>query len=130
MNVTYNQKIIDKSDESMRKIKQRFAKIMYTIESDAKRLAPVDTGYLRNNIHTDKISDTHFIVRSSANYSACVEFGTKAHIIKPVEKQVLHWKKGEEDFFAKRVQHPGTTAQPFMRPAFKMAKLRLKKFIK
>ena len=126
MEASYTYKFKDKSGEAIQIIKNKFSKIMWLMERDAKIFAPVDTGFLRNNIHLDKKSDTYYILRSSANYSAHVEFGTKPHIIIPVNKKALHWKKGEEDIFAKKVNHPGTNAQPFMRPAFSIAKERIK----
>lgn len=64
-----------------------------------------------------------------APYAAAVEFGTGPHIIEPRKDRAeasgqlrtnphLRWKTdGGGEVFAKRVKHPGTTAQPFMRPA-------------
>lgn len=47
-------------------------------------------------------------------YAHMVEFGTKAHIIKAAEGRVLSIAGRS----VSEVMHPGTKAQPFMRPTF------------
>ena len=42
------------------------------------------------------------------------EVGTKPHVIEPRDKQALAWPGGKHP--VKRVNHPGTRAQPFMVP--------------
>jgi HK97 gp10 family phage protein len=97
------------------------------IESNAKRLAPVSNraggGNLRSYIN-HKITEGGFSaeVTSHADYSAYVEYDTRAHIIWAKKAKALHFKKGGADVFAKWVWHPGTKAQPFMRPAFESEK--------
>lgn len=77
------------------------------------RVAPVDTGFLRNNISYDVSGGTLNI--SMPEYGYYLEFGTKPHVITPKNKKSLHWKSGGADVFAMRVNHPGTEAQPFIR---------------
>lgn len=69
----------------------------------------------------------------TAKYAAFVEFGTKPHVITPVNKRVLAWTDGGSGqyvtaasgrsyykgrassyTFAMRVNHPGTKPNPFM----------------
>ena len=126
MKVKFNINYVDKSEEFLDRITKKFAKVMYEMEADAKRLAPVDTGRLRNAINIQKISDFHFILRDGVNYGIFVEFGTKPHVIKVKTAKALHWEKEGEDFFAKYVMHPGTNAKPFFRPAYYIAKEKIK----
>lgn len=80
------------------------------VEQDIKRNAPVDTGELvrsvrrRDNLITISAPHWHF-----------VEYGTRPHIIRPRSKQALWWPGAHHP--VKSVYHPGTQAQPFIRPA-------------
>ena len=55
------------------------------IQSDAKKLAPVNLGMLRNKIELEKISDLTFAVDSKASYSPYIEFGTGANVSVPAD---------------------------------------------
>lgn len=57
------------------------------IQNDAKRLAPVNFGQLRNGIKLEKISDLTFGVESTASYSPYVEFGTGGKVSVPADFQ-------------------------------------------
>lgn len=80
------------------------------VEQDIKRNAPVDSGELvrsvrrRGNIITISAPHWHF-----------VEYGTRPHIIRPRSKQALWWPDAHHP--VRQVYHPGTQAQPFIRPA-------------
>jgi hypothetical protein len=50
-------------------------------------------------------------------YAGFVEFGTKPHEIRPKSAKVLRFSVGGKTVYTKRVRHPGTKAQPFMKPA-------------
>ena len=45
-----------------------------------------------------------------------VEFGTRAHIIRPKSKKALYWKGAKRP--VKQVSHPGSKAKPYLIPAF------------
>lgn len=47
------------------------------IEANAKRLAPVDTGLLRNSIHSRQTGRLNWEVESPVHYSVFQEFGTR-----------------------------------------------------
>lgn len=86
-----------------------------------KNKAPVDTGRLRDSIKSklDRTSKYTFTVNIGPTgkgrfYAHLVEFGSAPHVIKSKRKRVL--SNGQE-IFGKIVKHPGTAAQPFMRPA-------------
>lgn len=83
--------------------------------------APRKNGDLRKKIKFD-VSDRQLTgaVISNAEYSAAVEKGTKPHVIRPIKKKVLANPETGE-IFGKKVDHPGTRAQPFMFPAWKKA---------
>lgn len=84
--------------------------------AEQKRLAKVKTGNLRRTIRPGRASAQGFETVATAGYAAPVEFGTKPHPIVPRSRKVLRFKVGGREVFAKRVNHPGTRAQPFMRP--------------
>ena len=85
----------------------------FKVEDEAKKAAPVDSGYYRNNIGFDGKNS----VIANADYSAALEYGTKPHVIEPKTAKALHFKSDGEDVFAKRVKHPGTKPLAIMRNA-------------
>ena len=85
----------------------------FKVEDEAKKAAPVDSGYYRNNIGFDGRNK----VIANADYSADLEYGTKPHVIEPKTAKVLHFKSDGEDVFTKRVKHPGTKPLAIMRNA-------------
>jgi HK97 gp10 family phage protein len=89
------------------------------VEADAKENAPVDTGTLRNSIKSIPApEDRAFIVGTGVSYADKVEFGTDPHIITPNNDEPLRFKTEDGEFVSTyRVKHPGTPAQPFLRPA-------------
>lgn len=85
----------------------------FKVEDEAKKAAPVDSGYYRNNIGFDGKNK----VIANADYSADLEYGTKPHVIEPKNAKALHFKKDGKDVFAKIVHHPGTKPLAIMRNA-------------
>lgn len=85
----------------------------------AKSNVPIKSGALRDSLKIKTrskrgvVSATLVAGSKKAYYAHMVEFGTAKHFIKP--------KKAKSLFFAglarQVVDHPGATAQPFMRPA-------------
>lgn len=114
--------------------KKALEELMYIMEGEAVRLAPVDSGNLRGKIHLEKIDDFKWLLGSGANYSQFVEYGTSPHIIRPINTKALKFKVGGKTIFAKVVHHPGTNAQPFFRTSLDFTKQKvsfvLKKWIK
>lgn len=98
----------------------------FDIQSEAVALAPVNKqvgwgGRLRTSIHVmhemagpDAVASEAY---TNVEYAPYVEYDTKPHVIMPKTKRVLAWRTGRTWHFARRVQHPGTKAQPYMRPA-------------
>lgn len=90
------------------------------IQSNAKRLAPVDLGFLRNNIALVPISDLTFSVEAKAKYSPYIEFGTGAEVSIPA---------GYEDlaklYKGKNRRKINIRPQPFLIPSFEREKPKL-----
>lgn len=92
------------------------------VQTEARRRCPVDTGRLRSSIVHRVEADarsTSVEVGSNVNYAADVEYGTAPHVIVPRNKKALFWKGAAHP--VAKVNHPGTRAQPFMRPALELA---------
>ena len=122
-----------------------------TTVADAKKMAPVDEGFLRNSITFEKMGLTVEIV-VAANYAAYLEFGTRAFAAAYVATLPAEWQafaaqfKGGggsfEDFFmnivewvrrkgiapeaaypiAKKIARFGIAAKPFLYPAIEVNK--------
>lgn len=90
------------------------------IENGAKAKAAYLTGTLRRDIHTEMEKETPTeataLVGTNLEYAPHVEFGTKAHDILPKNKRALYWPGARHP--VKKVRHPGTSPQPFLRPAY------------
>jgi len=112
--------------------------------ADAQQLCPVKTNLLRSSLksNADLINENNLVgyVWTNTKYATCVEYSTRAHEIKPVNAKALTipmaggelvWRgdKRKTKFtygkktvitdvvFRKKVWHPGTISQPFLRPA-------------
>lgn len=79
------------------------AKTAHDIERDAKILAPVDTGFLKNSISSD-IRALTAIVGPTASYASYVEFGTSRMSPEPY---MFPAAARHEDAFAKAIDQLG-----------------------
>lgn len=92
------------------------------VQNEARRRCPVDTGRLRSSIvhrvdGSGRVSG--ITVGTNVSYAADVEYGTAPHVILPKNRKALYWPGAAHP--VSKVNHPGTKAQPFMRPALEMA---------
>lgn len=92
------------------------------VQNEARRRCPVDTGRLRSSVvhrvdSTARMTDV--AVGTNVDYAADVEGGTPPHVILPVNGKALYWPGAAHP--VAKVNHPGTPAQPFMRPALELA---------
>lgn len=100
-----------------------FAKgFVSTVSSVAKGLAPVRTGRLKASIHPDAVRRTgpwslNTGISADAPYAAPVHEGARAHVIRPRNARALRFEIDGRVVFARRVNHPGQRAQPFLRNA-------------
>jgi HK97 gp10 family phage protein len=88
------------------------------VVSEAKRNSPVGKGYsgggnLRQSINYVQNGGSGFVVWVNAEYGVYVDQGTRPHLILPRTKKMLAFQINGKWVFAKRVNHPGTKAQPF-----------------
>ena len=83
------------------------------IAASAKIFAPVDTGFLRNQIEHSKVADKRYKVIANAKYSAFMEFGTGGEVEVPAELKEIAIK-----FKGKGVKKINLRPRPFMYPAF------------
>ena len=90
-------------------------KLARQIQNDAERMAAVKTGKLRSSLYHEVNGLTARIGVRNVPYWSTVEFGSGPHEIRPVTKKALYWPGARHP--VNRVWHPGTPAQPFIRPA-------------
>jgi HK97 gp10 family phage protein len=95
------------------------------IQNSAKRLAPVDLGFLRNNIALVPIGDLTFSVEAKAKYSAYIEFGTGGQVKVPSGYENLAIM-----FKGRGVGTISIRPQPFLIPSFETEKPKLIKRLK
>jgi phage gpG-like protein len=97
-------------------VKKESVRAAYSIDSKAKNTCPVKYGHLRQSIHVETqigalmvvIPENGAVVGTNKQYAASMEFGSKPHIIRPINKKMLRWWNGNMFIFAKEVHHPGT----------------------
>ena len=114
-------KLSDETEDNVKKVVKNSA---FNIEKNAKsnltKNKSVDTGHLRRGISTDIKGLEATIHTSNIKYAPGVEYGTRAHIIRPKNKKFLYWKGAKHP--VKQVNHPGSRAKPYLIPAFDQEK--------
>jgi hypothetical protein len=98
--------------------------ITEAVADDARSGCPVDSGDLLSTIGTRYPGKLHGVVKvggrgilaHDVDYWAYVEYGTAPHLIESHGPWSLHNAETGQ-YFGRRVWHPGTHAQPFMRLA-------------
>lgn len=87
------------------------------LESDAKQLAPVDLGKLRQSISAEKITEKTWKVYANstglAPYAAYIEFGTGGKVSVPSELAEM-----ADKFRGKGLKKIDLRPQPYLYPAF------------
>lgn len=89
------------------------------IRNEAMQRTPVNTGALRSawQVREQKnIVGGVVEVMNETEYASAVEYGTRPHTIKAMNKKVLANKRTGQ-VFGPVVNHPGTKARPMIRPA-------------
>lgn len=83
-----------------------------------RKEAPVDTGNLRRSVqHFTKGSKEAGVSARGAKYWVDIEYGTAPHVITPKKSKALRFQIGKDEVYAKKVQHPGTAPNPFVKRA-------------
>jgi len=104
--------------------------------AEAAKLAPVKTGNLRRSIRIGTVTEREASIiaggAGGVGYAGIVECGSRAHVIVPRNRKVLAWggdrrlsgslrSGAKATHFARRVNHPGTKAKPYLLPGAKRA---------
>lgn len=103
------------------------------VQTDAKKLAPVDTGRLRASITPDvRVEGRQVIgvVGSNVLYAPYMETGTRPHW--PPQAALETWARrhGTTAFVvARAIARKGTKARPYLQPAFEQNKDRIQEMI-
>lgn len=117
-------------EQSFKEFSDAIKKSVLTVQGEAIRNAPVNKlsggGNLRQSIRS-QITGLVGRVIAWAGYAIYVHEGTKAHIIRVKNRQVLANKR-RGIFFGKVVRHPGTVAQPFLRRAVERSMTQIQRF--
>ena len=114
-------KLYEKNETLVRQtVKNSAFNIQKNAKSNLTKNKSVATGHLRRGISTDIKGLGATIHTSNIKYAPGVEYGTKAHIIKPKNKKALYWKGAKRP--VKQVNHPGSKAKPYLIPAFNQEK--------
>ncbi len=80
---------------------------------DAGKTFTPRTGFLQQSIGWRPLSKFRAKVFVNAKYASFVEYGTQPHVIKPKKRKALRWEEEGQQFFAKKVFHPGNKPYPF-----------------
>lgn len=119
---------VDFSDEYFRKLglKEGYDKVLadtlllssVQAEGLIRKEAPNKTGNLRRSTqHYTKGSKEAGVAARGAPYWWHVEYGTAPHVITPKKSKALRFQIGKDEVYAKKVQHPGTAPNPFVKRA-------------
>lgn len=90
-----------------------------SMAADMQAIVPVDTGNLKSAIKVTVLTRGRITVGPDtlmAPYAWDVEYGTKPHVIEAKPGKVLRFQVGDRIVYTRRVNHPGTRAQPYVRP--------------
>ena len=91
-----------------------------SMAADMVAFAPIDTGLLRSSIKVVVEGRGKITIGPDvfvAPYAWDVEYGTKPHVIEAKPGKVLRFVKDGQVIYTRRVNHPGTKAQPYVQPA-------------
>lgn len=99
------------------------------VQKQMQMYAPVDTGFLRDHIQVIKAPGKVRVGPVGVDYDEAVEYGTRPHTIRAKPGKTLAFQMNGRTIFVKSVKHPGTKAQPYIRPAREWAERELPKKI-
>lgn len=106
-------------DELDRAIDRGVSRTAHSVERTSKQLAPSDDGELRADLQATKLEMALWSVGSTKKYAPPTEYGSDPHPITPNGPYPLrfYWERKGRWVSTYEVNHPGTPAQPFLRPA-------------
>ena len=91
-------------------------RVAFHMEGKAKdNITPfTKTGRLRSSV-TSRSAGNRATIGTNVDYAPHVEYGTKPHTIRPVNKKALKWQGPSGPVFAKVVHHPGFKGHHYMK---------------
>jgi len=124
MKITFNVSSKIEKKEVFEKLQKVLFLSMIKMEEIAVTNVPVDTGRLKGSINLmpRALGFSFYNLVAGVDYAMAVEFGTGPRIIVPVSKKALAFEMEGKKVIVKKVMHPGSEAQPFMRPAMDQVK--------
>ena len=90
------------------------------------REAPTNTGRLAGSFELSQIEELAWCIATTVDYASYVHEGTEPHEIRPVRAKALFWEGAEHP--VKKVEHPGTSPNPFVDRAIQSAESRSEEF--
>jgi hypothetical protein len=120
------QRQLNRRLEAISKPRPMLREVQLRAVAEAKKRVARATGHTARTIMPGPTTPTFTIVEA-AGAAVYLEFGTRPHVIRPRRASVLSWTANKRlsgrartasgrRFFARRVNHPGTKAQPFLVP--------------
>jgi hypothetical protein len=88
-------------------------RVGYSLEEQAKKIAPVDSGAYRNNIKFNGRNE----VAANKEYSATIEYGMRSRIVTPKAAKALRFVINGQVFYRKKVKLKERKPNPVMRNA-------------
>jgi hypothetical protein len=103
------------------KFKQAIYKVAKETLAELKAATPKDTGKTRADWSLNILSQGDILIyefdNSNKDLIEMLNYGTRAHVIKPNNAKRLHFKVGKDEVFATFVNHPGTVGLGFIEKA-------------
>jgi hypothetical protein len=128
--MTYKSRIPQYKRETHRALAVVVKETAFEVQNLAQRYAPVDEGELEGSISAEGTAHPlTWEINVYAGHGAHVEYGTGPHIIRPRKGKYLRFVVNGKVVFAKIVRHPGTAAQPYLRPAVSQSRPRFERRI-
>lgn len=126
------------------KVEQIVNQVLEEALQELKATAPEDAGLYKfemkkenatrqGNIIKGRVyNDSTVYTSDGREYSLgeILEYGTKPHLIRPVESNYLHFNVNGNDVFTKLVHHPGTMPQPHWQPVIDKTEIKLERLLK
>lgn len=103
--------------EAENEIEDALIKTSANIELDAKNLAPVNLGKLRQSINTSKINELNYSIGTSLRYAPYQEFGTGGLVDLSYLKEAEYPSSYANQFRGSGKRKVNIPAQPFLFPA-------------
>ena len=124
------------SDEWQRIFDQTKKAIARAVELTAQALwgyipreAPVDEGRLAGSFKIQKLSDLSWKIFTNVEYAEAIEKGTAPRVIVPTRARVLVFVVNGKKVFTRRVNHPGSRPNPYVKRSIDATRARAGEFV-